>query len=78
MMPGLPPREQLTFGAIIGVVRVVDCVPYEEVKDRAFAEPQGRCWLLEEPRPIAMAGRLGPFEVPDEVIRAALEGPPMA
>ena len=66
MMPGLPTVDELAYGAIIGTVEVVDCVPYETVKDRPFAEPLGWCWVLENPRPvepIPMAGRLGLFEI---------------
>ena len=66
IIPGLPDSDGLVDGAIIGVVEVVDCVPYEAVKDRPFAEPLGWCWLLADPRPgepIPMAGKLGLFEV---------------
>lgn len=80
-MPGLPPKGQFPLGAIVGVVRVIDCLPYEQVKDRPFAErmgPESWCWMLEEPLafpvPVPWAGRLGLFEVPDDVIRQALEG----
>ena len=75
LTPRLPPAGKLTFGAIVGVVRVVDCVPYEQVKDRPFAEPLGWCWILADPRPIEpipWAGRLGLLEVPDAIIREAM------
>jgi ASCH domain len=76
LMPGLPPRRALTFGAIVGVVKVVACVPYAEVEGRPFAEPGGYCWILEHPRiidPILWPGQLGLFEVPDRIIAEALE-----
>jgi ASCH domain len=66
-MPGLPAVEDLTFGAIIGVVDVIDCVPFAAVKDQPFAEPLGQCWLLANPRPLAdpipFSGRQGLFDV---------------
>ena len=73
-LPGLPPIADLTFGAIVAVVRVTDCVPYGEVKDQPFAESGGYCWLLEDPRlvgPIPIPGRLGLFEVPDGALVGA-------
>jgi hypothetical protein len=75
LFPGLPPRETLPFGAIVGVVNVTDCVPYHKVANRPFAERGGYCWLLEDPRPIhpiPWRGAQGLFDVPDAVIRAAL------
>jgi len=32
LLPDLPPWDELVFGALIGVVQVVDCVPLEEVR----------------------------------------------
>jgi hypothetical protein len=75
LMPGLPPVGSLAFGAIVGVVRLVDCVRFAEVQGRPFAEPLGWCWILEGPRPIGLIpwpGRLGLFEVPDGVLRGAM------
>ena len=77
LMPGLPPAGDLAFGAIVGVVDVVDCVPYELVRDRLFAEPLGWCWILADPRPIELVpwrGQLGLFEVPDAIIREPVRG----
>ena len=75
MMPGLPEPADLVYGAVIGVVDVIDCVPYETVKDQPFAVPLGWCWLLADPRPIEpipMAGKLGLFSVDlDEILEGS-------
>jgi ASCH domain len=67
LMPGLPGHDDLTYGAIIGFVDVVDCLPFEAAKDQPFAEPLGWCWILANPRPldepVPMMGRLGLFDV---------------
>ena len=74
-MPGLPDPSELIYGAIIGVVNVIDCVPYTQVKDQPFAVPLGWCWLLADPRaiePIPMAGKLGLFSVDlDEILEGS-------
>jgi ASCH domain len=77
-MPGLPTIDDLAFGAIIGVVDVVECVPYDQVRDQPFAEPLGFCWLLANPRPIEpvpLRGALSLFEVPDPSVLSTLPTP---
>jgi hypothetical protein len=51
LLPELPPAERLDYGAIVGVVDLVDCVPYVEVAGQPFAEGPW-CWLVREPRPL--------------------------
>lgn len=60
-----PPADQLAFGAIIGYVDVVDCVPVEDVAGDPYAFGPW-CFVLANPvaiEPIPMAGKLGLFEV---------------
>jgi hypothetical protein len=69
-MPGLK-REDLVFGAILGVVEVIDCVPWEDVKEDRWAEGPW-CWLLENvrafPEPVPYSGAQGLFSVPDHLL----------
>ena len=81
----LPPWDSLVKGAIIGVVELADCVPAsgEGLTDRQrdwlashpFTEGPV-CWVLKNPRafaePIPFRGAQGLFDVPDEVVAAAL------
>jgi hypothetical protein len=63
LLPDLPPWDELVFGALIGVVEVVDCVPLEEVEDDPFACGPW-CWVLDKPRaidPIFCKGRVNLF-----------------
>jgi hypothetical protein len=52
LLPDLPPWDELVFGALIGVVQVVDCVPFEKVKDDPFACGPW-CWVLDKPQAFA-------------------------
>jgi len=69
LLPGLPSIEQLTFGALIGTVDLVDVVRFDDVGPDPFAEGPW-CWRLESPQPLAVPipwrGLPGVFEVPDE------------
>jgi hypothetical protein len=70
LLPGLPPWEQLPYGALVGVVELVDCVPVHEVADDSFAE-EPWCWVLARPRvidPVSFRGQVGWFNVPDDLI----------
>jgi hypothetical protein len=63
-MPGLPPADQLDFGALVGVVEVVDCVPVAEVEGDPFTVGPW-CWILQNPRPIRpvpFTGRVSFFD----------------
>ena len=57
----IPPVDELAFGAIVGAVQLVDCVPKSKVR----GDPHARgpfCWLLSnaiEIEPIPCSGRQG-------------------
>jgi hypothetical protein len=64
-MPELPPTESLIFGAVIGILDIVDCVPIAEVSGDRFASGPW-CWITANPRPIDpiyCRGSLGLFDV---------------
>jgi hypothetical protein len=75
---------ELPFGAIIGMVDLVDCIPTESVWPRltngeeAFGNfgPGRFAWRAENPRlfrePITFKGSQGFFNVPDELVAEAL------
>jgi len=72
LVPKLPDGTDvpagLDFGAVIGRVELVDCVPYDQVAGDAFAIPGHWCWILANPvalEPVPWKGQLGFFEVPD-------------
>jgi hypothetical protein len=70
LLPNLPPVEQLDFGALVGVVEVVDCVPVAEVEGDPFAVGPW-CWLLagaRRIRPIPFKGQVAMFKVPDRLV----------
>jgi hypothetical protein len=67
------------FGKIVGVVSVRDCVTLEEALAEGFTQERDiargpYCAILETEKarrmrtPVAWRGRLGLFEVPDEVV----------
>jgi hypothetical protein len=70
LLPGLPPVEQLDFGALVGVVEVVGCVPLAEVEGDPFASGPW-CWLLagaRQIRPAPFKGQVGFFAVPESLV----------
>jgi len=71
-LPGLPPLEQLAFGAVIGVVELREVMPLESVHPGPFVEGP-ECWILAEPRafarPVPCRGMPGLFEVPGLIQR---------
>jgi hypothetical protein len=70
LLPGLPPWEKLEYGALIGVVEVVGCVPLTEVERDPFAVGPW-CWLLaraRQIRPIPWTGRVSFFDVPYQLV----------
>jgi hypothetical protein len=72
LLPGLPPWDALDYGALVGVVELVDCVPLTEVEGDPFAVGPW-CWLLRRPRrlrPVPFAGQVSFFDVPDRLIEA--------
>jgi hypothetical protein len=62
----LPPWEELTTGAIIGVVEVMDCVR-SQCEGSLWAEPDSWCWVLRNPvpfpEPIVFRGSQGLFDM---------------
>jgi hypothetical protein len=69
-MPALPELGPEHFGHLVGLVDLVDCVPFAEVEGRPFAEGPW-CWLLKESRlivPVPWRGMPGLFSVPDDQI----------
>ena len=72
LLPGLPTWDALDYGALVGVVEVVDCVPLAEVEDDRFATGPW-CWILRgarRVRPVPFLGHVGLFEVPSRLVRA--------
>jgi hypothetical protein len=70
LLPGLPPADQLDFGALVGVVEVVGCVPLAEVEGDPFALGPW-CWVLSGARqigPVPFQGQVGLFHVPDQLV----------
>lgn len=83
-----PPIESLHFGAVIAVATLVDVRPLhtdslfreEHDKDPWAFGPQ--CWILDDVRslsdPVPCSGKMGLFDLPDEVARAVrLQAPPL-
>lgn len=70
-LPDLPAYGQLTYGAILGVCRLIDCVRVERAPPGPFTSGPW-CWLLSDveafEHPIKYTGALGLFDVPDEMI----------
>jgi len=46
-----PPKEQLVFGAIIGLCDLIDCLPAESVPANPF-KIGPCCWILANVRPV--------------------------
>jgi hypothetical protein len=70
LLPNLPPIEQLEFGALVGVVEVVGCVPVAEVEGDPFAVGPW-CWVLagaRQVRSIPFKGQVGIFRVPEQFL----------
>lgn len=70
----LPPKTDLHLGHLIGLVDLIDCVPFD-ASDSRLAGPWGGgpwCFVLANPRllpcPIPMTGRLGIFPMPDGIV----------
>ena len=69
----IPELISLRRGQIIGIVTIVDC-KFSQVAS-GWGMPGQYHWKLENPReitPIPYIGRLGIFEVPDELVRSAI------
>jgi hypothetical protein len=61
----------LPRGVLLGIVDLIDCVPLADVAGQPFAEGP-ICWKLANPRPfsrpIPLRGKMGVFDVPDELL----------
>jgi hypothetical protein len=72
LVPGLPAEDELDFGALVGLVQLVDVLPARECP-RADPFVEGPlCWVLEDPRPLVPVpyrGRLQLFDVPAGLVR---------
>jgi hypothetical protein len=71
LLPGLPPVKQLDSGALVGVVKVSDCVPVADVTGDPFATGPW-CWTLcsaVEIQPVPFRGQVGLFHVPDVLLK---------
>ena len=66
-----PAEESVAFGAILGIVDVVDCVPIEDWRARCPGDPFAKgpcCWVLRNPRrlkkPVIYTGQRRMFDLP--------------
>lgn len=75
LFPELPAYEDLVYGAIIGLVDLVDCVRVADCPPDPFAEGPW-CWMIDNPRPLTepvpYRGLQKIFGVPDNVVRPFL------
>jgi len=78
----VPPRSRLVFGALLGVVDMIDCVSNHrqtKANEKKFGDWAGDEYLfvLEEPRyfasPITYSGSQGMFTVTDKSVLRAVE-----
>lgn len=72
-LPEAPGPTDLVFGAIIGGVEILDCIPVEQIQGERFASGP-YCWILGNPwcliHPLPLAGKLGLFEAPSSIAAA--------
>jgi hypothetical protein len=58
--------DNLVYGAVLGGVDIVDCVPVDDIHDNRFAVGPW-CWVLGRPwrlrQPIAAKGRLSLYDL---------------
>lgn len=81
LWPKHPPllAGRCTFGAIVGIVEIIDCVRLEDIalKDRTVWHFGPWCWGLANPRtfskPIPYKGMPGVFNVPHSVVAHEME-----
>ena len=74
-----PLPDNMTFGAVICVVDLVDCLPIDDVRGELenHVHKEGPvCWILENVRilrePLPWRGQQMLFDVPDELIMSRL------
>lgn len=65
----VPPAAELAFGAVLGIVDLVDCVRLADAPASPYASGPW-CWLVAKPRalpePFAWTGALSLFTIPDQ------------
>ncbi len=68
----IPPKDTYVYGALIGRVKVVDCVRHHP--SEFFFGPYGLVFenQVEFKEPIPYPGQLGIFEVPDEILKGMI------
>lgn len=63
--------DQLGFGVVIGLVDLVDCVPFDRIRGEPFAFGPW-CWVTANPRPLPVpvpwSGMLGLWAPPAELL----------
>jgi hypothetical protein len=71
-----PPAETLVFGAILGMVRLVDCLELPAYEKRFGKDPFARgpfCWVLENPQPFKepfpCGGQVGLWNSPAALVQ---------
>jgi ASCH domain len=70
LLPNMPPWEELDYGALVGVVEVVDSVSLAAVERDPFAVGPW-CWLLARARRIRSVpykGQVSLFDVADDLL----------
>jgi hypothetical protein len=57
LLRDLPHRDELVFGAVLGLVDLVDCVRYDHpfVRGNYWNDETGWCWVLRNPRAVEPA-----------------------
>lgn len=78
VMVGLPDWRDLPFGAVVGVVDLIDCVAVEAAErlhpDQYEFASGPWCWVLANPRPLSRPlpcpGSLGLWRLPANVLAA--------
>lgn len=68
----LPPWDDMPKGLLVGSVDLIDCVRVADVASSPWV--QGPiCWLIKNPvvftQPIPYRGKLGMFDVPDDLVK---------
>jgi hypothetical protein len=81
VMRGMPSLANLAFGAVVGLVCLLDCLTGSEAEEWARKNDPGQddfiegpfCWFLGEPvlfdKPIRYRGQQRLFEVPEAVLK---------
>jgi hypothetical protein len=69
----VPPFDSLPLGAIVGQVKLIDCVPAWKLRRNPWTSGP-ICWVMSNPRvlaePIPCAGQLRLWTPPDSVLAA--------